>query len=507
MTNYKTATLLLAALVTAATVLTSCEDDDNGGNMMPVDKPDIEFVGLTANNQLATFNANAAGSAMETLTLTGLAGGERVVGIDFRPATGQLYGVTNMSRLYILNYASGVATPLGTEAFSPAVTGEILGFDFNPTVDRIRLVTSGGQNLRLHPETGAVAATDGNINPASATIAAVAYTNSVAGTMSTVLFDIDLSEGILYKQDPPNDGTLVAVGALDINAGATDAAFDISFDNEVALASVSNGESSTLYQIDLASGKSTDLGPLSTSIIGLAIPTAPVAYAVDGGNNLQIFNFEAAGTPVMKAITGLASGEMILGIDMRPATGQLYALGSTSRIYTINMATGAAAAIGDNTLTTTLEGTSFGFDFNPTVDRIRVVSNTGQNLRLHPVTGAVAAIDGVLNPGTPAIGGAAYTNSFPGATTTVLFDIDHASDKLMAQMPPNDGVLVEVGSLGLDVEAGNGFDIGGTSNMAYGIFTSAGATKIYSVNTSTGAAMAISDFPNQVVGFAIGVGF
>jgi hypothetical protein len=36
--------------------------------------------------------------------------------------------------------------------------------DFNPTVDRIRLVTASGQNLRLHPELGTVVATDGSIN-------------------------------------------------------------------------------------------------------------------------------------------------------------------------------------------------------------------------------------------------------------------------------------------------------------------------------------------------------
>ena len=127
--------------------------------------------------------------------------------------------------------------------------------------------------------------------------------------------------------------------------------------------------------------------------------------------------------------------EVILGIDMRPATSQLYALGSSSRLYAINMASGAATAIGMTSFTAALSGTSFGFDFNPTVDRIRIVSNTGQNLRAHPVTGAIAATDVSLNPGSPSVDAAAYTNNFAGAASTTLYDIDYATDKLYIQSP------------------------------------------------------------------------
>jgi hypothetical protein len=72
----------------------------------------------------------------------------------------------------------------------------------------------------------------------------------------------------------------------------------------------------------------------------LAIPTNPVAYAVDESNNLVIFNPSNIGTPVSKAITGLQTGESILGIDFRPVNGQLYALGSTSRLYVLNTSSG-----------------------------------------------------------------------------------------------------------------------------------------------------------------------
>jgi hypothetical protein len=358
---------------------------------------------------------------------------------------------------------------------------------------------------------------DGTINPVGPSVTAVAYTNSFAGAGTTTLYDIDVAGDKLYIQNPPNAGTLMEVGSLGVQA-VGEAGFDISPDNSVAIAALygrgyeegqmeaSNGNKYRFYYIDLTTGAATNAGKTDREIIGVAIPTNPVAYAVDGMNNLHIFNPTTTGGIVTKAIAGLQPGEMILGIDMRPATGQLYALGSTSRIYAINMSNGAATGMG-GVFTTMLDGASFGFDFNPTVDRIRVLSNTGQNLRIHPVTAAVAAIDPMLNPGTPMVDAAGYTNSFAGSTTTTLYDIDFASDKLFMQNPANAGTLVEVGALGVNVDWGNGFDIGGTSNKAWGIFTVGGTNALYSVNLTTGAATKAMDFPKAVKGFAVGVGF
>jgi len=89
------------------------------------------------------------------------------------------------------------------------------------------------------------------------------------------------------------------------------------------------------------------------------------------------------------AITGLAGGERLLGIDTRPANGQLYAVGSTGRLYVIDPTSGAAGQVG-TPFATALSGERFGVDFNPTVDRLRIVSDTRQNLRIDPTTGAVA---------------------------------------------------------------------------------------------------------------------
>lgn len=501
--NIKQALSYVALSLAVSLFVTSCKKDDSPA---PAIRPDIVFYALTSDSKLNMYNAKTAETPTASTNITGLQSGETLLSIDFRPATGQLYALSSNSRLYRLNTETGAALVVGTAAFTPALASQVANIDFNPTVDRIRLVTNSGQNLRLHPETGAVAATDGNINGgASPAITSIAYTDNKAGTATTILYDIDFTTKKLYKQDPPNNGTLIEVGNLNVNFTGK-GGFDINADNSVALATFTVNNITKLYQIDLTSANGTFLADLSANVIDIAIPTNPVAYAVDETNNLQIFDPTKPQTVVSKAITGLQAAENIVGIDFRPATGQLFALGSSSRLYTINASSGAASLVGTSGAFT-LTGTAFAFDFNPTVDRIRVVSNVGQNLRLNPNDGTLAATDGNINPGTPMVSGAAYTNNFAGATSTIMYVLDGSTNKLFKQDPPNNGTLVEVGALGITVDAANGFDIGSKSNMAYAIITSGSATKLYSINLMTGAATAIGDYPNKVRAFSIGLGF
>lgn len=476
--------------------------------VIPAFRPDVTFYGLSNNNTILKYNARTAETPSATVTLVGLPVGEKIISIDFRPATGQLYGLGSTSRIYVINYDNGNTFPIGTTAFTPTLSGAVNSIDFNPTVDRIRLVGNSGQNLRLNPETAAVAATDGSINGGSSpTIVGAAYTNNKAGASTTTLYDIDANTKKLYKQDPPNNGTLAEVGNLNVNFTGQ-AGFDINGDNSVALASLTVDMKSKLYTIDINTGAATYLADFSTNLIDIAIPTDAVAYAVDESNNLLIFDPTKPATTVSKAITGLNVGENVVGIDFRPANGQLFALGRTSlgtaRLLTINASSGAAAAVGTG-FTLNISSTNFGFDFNPTVDRIRVVTNSGQNLRLNPNDGTIAATDGNLNPGTPMISSAAYTNNFAGTTSTVLFVTD--GGKLYRQDPPNNGTLVEIGSLGITVDANNGFDIGGRSNTAYAIMSVGNTSKIYTINTATGLATAAGDFAVKVRGMALGLGF
>lgn len=195
-------------------------------------------------------------------------------------------------------------------------------------------------------------------------------------------------------------------------------------------------------------------------------------------------------------ITGLQSGESLAGIDFRPFNGVLYGIGSTNRLYTLNVTTGAATQIG-SAGAFTLSGSSFGMDFNPVPDRIRVTSNTGQNLRLNPNDGSLSATDttlayaaGDVNAGqTPGVVASAYTNSFAGATSTTLYDIDITRGVLVIQNPPNIGTLVTIGNLGVFSTNQVGFDILGGAGTAFASFTSqTGISSLYTINLATGAA-------------------
>ena len=241
---------------------------------------------------------------------------------------------------------------------------------------------------------------------------------------------------------------------------------------------------------------------------------AQTAYAVTSANQLVSFNVSTPGTlgaPI--AITGLQGGEQVLAIDARPSSGHVFALGSTSRIYIVSTTTGATAQVGPSAQFV-LGGTAFGFDFNPTVDRIRVVSDADQNLRLNPFTGlavtdiTLAYAAGDVNAGqNPNVQGSAYTNNFPGALTTVLYGIDVGRDALVTQNPPNAGTLNTVGSLGVDATAVLGFDIlsVGGGNVAYALLQVGGVSGMYLINLATGAAALIGNLPGgtTVTGLAV----
>ena len=197
-------------------------------------------------------------------------------------------------------------------------------------------------------------------------------------------------------------------------------------------------------------------------------------------------------------ISGLASNESLVGIDIRPVDNQIYAVGSFGNVYTVNRTSGAATYV--STLfdsatmnAVSLMGTEFGIDFNPVADRLRVVSNSGMNLRINVATGATI-YDGTLNQavGTPYVVGTAYSNSDVDPNTgTSQYTIDSIADAFNQQNPPNAGTQIFIGNLGTDVSALGDIDIltNGTSNTIYGAFQVAGDTgsRFGTVDVMTGA--------------------
>jgi hypothetical protein len=237
----------------------------------------------------------------------------------------------------------------------------------------------------------------------------------------------------------------------------------------------------------------------------LALPGGALAaeafYGVTSDNRLVTFQSDnVTNIEPSHAITGLASGDAIVGLDARPLNGQLYALGKTSRLYVVNPRTGAARLVGAGPFTPALAGSGFGFDFNPTVDRIRVTSDAEQNLRLNPDDGTVAGVDTNLayaagDPGAgtvPNVVASAYTNSFAGATSTTLYDIDNARHALVIQNPPNNGTLTTVGALGTTNNA-VAFDIG-DGNVGYAVLTEERGQGLYRIDLSNGHATRLTNF-------------
>ncbi|HEX5083749.1 MAG TPA: DUF4394 domain-containing protein, partial [Blastocatellia bacterium] len=497
---------------------------------------------LTANNQLLSFNPGYPSIINSTRNITGLSQGESLVGIDFRPANGQLYALSSASRLYVVNPSNGVATPVGQPLTTP-VNGASFGFDFNPTVDRIRLVSNADQDLRLNPNNAAVAAVDGTLVYAAGdanagqdpNIVGSAYTGNFAGSTMTTLYGIDSARDTLVTQGSvgsapvsPNTGQLFTIGSLGIDTGDM-VGFDIApitppnatpatpgaFAAFAALTPPGGG-ASTLYTINLATGAAMWVGPIGggrrpQTIRDIAYAVRPEnAFGVTASNRLIKFNPGVPGAINNSVPISGIGGENIVGIDFRPATGQLFALSDASRIYIINTTNGVATPVGGAAFAPGLSGANFGFDFNPTVDRIRLVSDGDQDLRLNPNNGAIAATDGTLayaatdpNAGQdPNITGEAYTNSFLGSPTTTLFGIDTNLNTLVTQgspgaapVSPNSGQLLTVGSLGAGIDPNGltGFDISSESGAAFASFNSdsGGPTQIFQINLTTGAATLI----------------
>jgi hypothetical protein len=249
-----------------------------------------------------------------------------------------------------------------------------------------------------------------------------------------------------------------------------------------------------------------------------------VIYAYDfNDDHLLSFNAATPGTLISDIqLTGFTSpSEFLIGIDFRPATGQLYGVATdtiSDRVVSINTTTGVITGVGGTTPATT--DIFFGADFNPVADRIRVVGDAESNRRLNPADGTLTATDTLLAYATgdprfgtnPNVVHIAYDRANAGATLTTLFGIDSTANTLVriggvdGTPSPNGGQLFTVASLGVDPTSFGGFDIQGGSNTAYAVLRIAGVSTLHTINLTTGVATpvgAVSGAP-AIDGIAIG---
>ncbi|GAA4371282.1 hypothetical protein GCM10023185_46600 [Hymenobacter saemangeumensis] len=261
-----------------------------------------------------------ASNTLAPVRISGVTAGQTLVGIDYRPANNLLYALgydaslpnpTPNAQLYILDPGLNTVTPVGSAVrLQLGGAAERIGFDFNPTVDRIRVTSSNDANYRLNPNDGSIAATDGALSysggsPADPGISTVAYTNSFVGSPSTTLYDIDyLNNGLLSIQSPPNAGTLTIQSTMQfvVTGGSspgtysvgqpTDLGLDIYYNpstntnvgylTEVTAVRSNGSRASNTYRLDLSTGLATQLGntvPAST-LVNFEIRDLAVALAV-----------------------------------------------------------------------------------------------------------------------------------------------------------------------------------------------------------------------------------
>ncbi len=250
------------------------------------ERPEL-LVAVTPGNQLITFNAAEPGKILSRVPLKGLQPAESILALDFQVAKGQLFGLSNQGRLLKINSQTVEATPVGAPLALPP--GQTYGLNFNPTVDRIRLVSDLGHNLRVHPDTGAQVDGDPNVPGIQADgmlaygtgdllsntkprIVAVAYTYNKVNEKITTNYAIDAGSGYLAVQGSvegsatvvsPNTGRLQAIGPLLIDRFDS-AALDISDLNNTAylMTNRNAGGETKLYEVNLGSGQAKLIGAI-----------------------------------------------------------------------------------------------------------------------------------------------------------------------------------------------------------------------------------------------------
>lgn len=268
--------LLLALLLTGSILGTSSSREPSAA----------DFAALAPGNVLLRFATDDL-ATIRSIKVTGVQGS--LLGIDVRPANGRLYGVSDTYALYTIDPESGRAKQVSTltSAFDG---GPHSGFDFNPQADRLRLVSTSGQNLRVHVDLGAAAvdgalvydAKDRNAGRRPRLVAS-AYTRSLPRTPETQLFNIDAGLDVLVLQDPPNDGRLRTIGPLGVDFGP-ETGFDI-LSGPGGLETAFAATGSVLHRIDLRSGAASPLGTLGDGkvrILGLAVLPGPAGGGASG---------------------------------------------------------------------------------------------------------------------------------------------------------------------------------------------------------------------------------
>lgn len=458
-----------------------------------------ELFGITA-TRIVSFNRANPEKVCSSASLVGLEANETVLDLDMRP-TGSLYALTkvgNGGRLHRVDPYGGTLSP--AVAISVPLNGTTFATDFSPA--GLRVVSDAGQSLLVtNLETGAATAS------ASLTAAArsTAYTDSVLGAGTATLYVVDTATDRLRIA---NEGTLADVGPLGANISEL-GGVDIDGRNNLGFVASTVGTSTQLHTLDVKTGAlSPSLGTIGTTtpLLGLARAVPEVAFLgvtvegklirfdIDDPSKIAIVTDPSRMVPT-EFITGLAPSEYLVSVDFSPGPN-LYGVTNLGNLYAVNSSIADTTKLGalhadpadTSAPFSTLSGTAFDVDFDPAGGQMRIVNGAQQNLRLSKMSPPMVVTDAPMSVN---VVGVAYTNSFLGATSSKLYAIDGATNRLMVESAP--GTLMAVGPLGVSGTLA-GFDInGGNNGIAIAAVQGAGEafTRLYRIDLATGAATQI----------------
>lgn len=487
-------TSLLTTPVSAANayLLTS------NNRIIGVDLDDLEYARSVVTVAQAT-DSNAVPGALDM--------GEVILDVDYRNAEGMLYALTRkgtegrivrieprtgvIARVSLLSADAG--DTVGEAApYSGLSATESYTMDFNPSVDRLRVIGSDGSNLRIDVLTGETI-TDTRITPAGAKVAGIGYRddfNPAPGSgRAAPLFSIALVAGST-KVFPTNAnaGTLDEANSKDLGLSVSDviSGYDVNPLNNRGIAIFAGSGGTRVYNIDpaAASGSAaSQLGvlpklPGSETYAGIALVTSANPTVTALNNNNELVTFRALEPALISASTPVSveAGDKLIGIDFRQSDRVLYGLALSGKVY--NLTTPASPTM---TASTGMLSSSANYtlDFNPasSPNKLRLIDSLSNNHVIDveaasrsdkPAISSTTAV-------TPVIAGLAYTNNFRGSTATQLLAIDRANSTLnliaiTAPTPPAvapvEGALTLVSVLGITLDPGSavGFDVSGHGN-------------------------------------------
>lgn len=489
--------------------------------------PDVDAVFLHEGDRLEYRRNQYQTTPSRRIDVSGLDAGDDLVAIDIRPATGGLYGVTEAGQVVSITPA-GVATEVGSPLGGLGPGG--VGLDVDPVTDTV-VVTGGATARRVDPDTGtagpAVTAAyatgdrhEGGV-PRLAGVAFTASARSVTPPATATGYAIDVADDALVTVT--TDGTLATVGPLHADVGP-EVVLDIAPDAPQAAYAVLTVPRAgrSLWQIDVATGELRLLQGVDDSLIGLAVvgdpaaPSAEQAYGITPGPAPQLHRFPTDdGTPTATwSVTGVTSGTDVVGLDVRPATGGLYGIGSDGQIYAFALAAGGGAAtatpVGAPLALTDTAG-RLGFEIQPTDDVVRVIDGL-HSYRVRVTDGAVLG-EGTMapqfddEPGPPLVlDGMASTHSQRGAVppppyvppgntdgSARAFHLDLSDGgRVWREQAANPLRLFPVGRFlppGIDLEGVVGFDItAGYRSFGFALIEVDGYQVIVGIDLQTGRA-------------------